>query len=176
LKVWDWLSGTLLEDLSIQEAVEPYIVVKRIIGKNRWEENEEGGDEGEADGKKKGKSRKARKGKGKRAQALGEDGDDQGDEKEGDPMDVDAKEEETKPQPQKILAVRRIESVTLDATTHIVFSTIGYGFPHFCFNQSRHHTFLLSLHFLASADGPAPIRLQRSPFPCCQPPTKGSSA
>lgn len=40
-------------------------------------------------------------------------------------MDVDVKEEEAKPQPQRIIAVRRIESLTVDSATHVVFSTIG---------------------------------------------------
>lgn len=132
MRVWDWLSGKQLEEIPIQDAVEPYIVIKRIIGKNRWEENEGGGDEEEGSGKKKGKGRKGRKGKGKQVQAseaVVEDGDEPepAEEKEGDAMDVDAKEDEVKPQPQKILAVRRIESVALDSTTYIVFNTIGYG-------------------------------------------------
>lgn len=125
LKVWDWLSGKLLGDIPIEEAVEPFIVVKRIIGRNRWSENDEGGDdEDETVSKKKGKGKKARKGKGKQAQALGEDGE-QGDEKPGDAMDVDPKGEDAKAQPRKILAVRRIESVTVEATTRVVFSTTG---------------------------------------------------
>ena len=109
-------------------------MVKRIIGRNRWEENDDGGDdEEEPAGKKKGKSRKGRKGKGKQAQAPGEEDGEQGDEqKQGDAMDVDPKEESAKPQPRKILAVRRIESVTLDAAKRIMFSTIGYAFLHLC--------------------------------------------
>lgn len=103
-------------------------MVKRIVGRNRWSENDEGGDdEEETASKKKGKGKKARKGKGKQAQALGEDGE-QGDEKPGDAMDVDPKGEDAKAQPRKILAVRRIESVTVEATTRVVFSTIGCVF------------------------------------------------
>ncbi|OBZ66832.1 tRNA (guanine-N(7)-)-methyltransferase non-catalytic subunit TRM82 [Grifola frondosa] len=67
VKVWDWMSGALLGEVRILDAVEPYIKVRPSKGKwgrHDGDGEDEEGVEGGAQKKGKGKGRRRRKGKG----------------------------------------------------------------------------------------------------------------
>ncbi|KAH6916061.1 guanine-N7--methyltransferase subunit Trm82 [Coprinopsis sp. MPI-PUGE-AT-0042] len=127
LKIWDWMNGKLQRDVPISDVIEPFIVVKR--SKSREGEGE---NEGEEAAGKKGKKRK-----GKAAAKGGTDAEAKTEKEDADAMAVD---EEPKPEepvaqaePEKVLAVRRIESVEQDGKLFYIFSAIGatalFSFP-----------------------------------------------
>ncbi|KAF6761502.1 guanine-N7--methyltransferase subunit Trm82 [Ephemerocybe angulata] len=137
LKLWDWMTGQEKAELPVAEVIEPFIVIKRVLGKNRWGAEGEGDEnEGESGGKgKKGKGKKGKgKGKGQQAQAKEEDTPEASGAMEvdeaGTPGIANAPSAEdastSQPAPQKILAIRRIETLTVEkADTFILFSAIG---------------------------------------------------
>ncbi|KAH9893323.1 WD40-repeat-containing domain protein [Cubamyces lactineus] len=66
LKVWDWMSGKLLSEVSVFETVEPYIKVKAPKWRRGWNDSEGDGEEGSAESTSKGKGKGRRRGKGKK--------------------------------------------------------------------------------------------------------------
>ncbi len=64
LKVWDWMSGKLLADIPVFDAVEPYIKVKVSKRKRAW--NDQDGEGEEAEGSEVQKGKGEGKGEGKR--------------------------------------------------------------------------------------------------------------
>ena len=125
LKIWDWMSGKLKQDVPIADAVDPFIVVRRA--KSRGEYGE--GDNEEAGGKK-GKGKK-QKGKGKGASRTVTEAEEVAEKEDADAMAVDLEVKGEEPvvqaEPEKVLAVRRIESVVSeDGEMFYVFSAIGY--------------------------------------------------
>lgn len=86
LKIWDWMSGELLYEISIAEVVEPFIKV--CAPRGRWGRNEGNAEIGEKIGRR--RRRRGKKGKGK-VRSDG-DGEDEG-EDEDDAMSVVAAEE-----------------------------------------------------------------------------------
>ncbi|KAI0333911.1 hypothetical protein GY45DRAFT_1243707 [Cubamyces sp. BRFM 1775] len=66
LKVWNWISGKLLSEISVFEAVEPYIKVKAPKWRRGWNDGEGDGEEGSSEGKSKVKGKGRRRGKGKK--------------------------------------------------------------------------------------------------------------
>lgn len=135
LKLWDWKTGQEKAEIPIAEAIEPFIVIERVLGKNRWSAEEEGDDNG-GEGGGKGKGRKSRrnkgKGKGQQEEAAKDNVEsmDVDDSPAAQPAEAPAGETSSTSQtsvPQKILAVRRIETLTVqNAATFILFSAIGY--------------------------------------------------
>ena len=132
MKVWDWMTGKERHNIPVQEAVEPFIVVKGK--KRRWYEEEEMRDENStARVRKKGRKGKG-KGKGKAKEEPEEDADmvEAGD---GDipapAIEDDAPEddpqESIRPEIEElILAIHKIDSFATPRGNHIVFSAIGY--------------------------------------------------
>ncbi|KAI0352084.1 WD40 repeat-like protein [Trametes cingulata] len=66
LKIWDWMSGKLLSEVSVFDAVEPRIKVKAPKSRRGWSNEDGDADEGAAEAKAKGKGKGRRKGKGKK--------------------------------------------------------------------------------------------------------------
>ncbi|KAF9791179.1 WD40 repeat-like protein [Thelephora terrestris] len=130
LKVWDWMTGKERHDIPIQEAVEPFIVVKGK--KRRWFEEGEMGDENSTVRVHK-KGRKG-KGKGKATEApeqdatMGEAGDDGSSAPaiavESTP--VGGPQESIRPEVEElVLAVHKIDSFETPRGKHLAFSAVG---------------------------------------------------
>lgn len=107
LKIWDWMTGTVKHEIEVLETAVPFIAVRTLKRKR-------GSDDGEAP--EGGKFRR-KKGSGKKQEAdkeLMEAGEDE---------NVNEASGETKP--EKVLVIRRIQSVNSDSGPHIVFSAVG---------------------------------------------------
>ncbi|KAI0369855.1 hypothetical protein BV20DRAFT_996374 [Pilatotrama ljubarskyi] len=66
LKMWDWMSGKLLSEVSVFDAVKSHIKVKAPKWRRGWNNEDGDADEGAAEGKAKGKGKGRRRGKGKK--------------------------------------------------------------------------------------------------------------
>lgn len=147
LKVWDWMSGKLLSEISILDTLEPHIKVKAPRGKREREDgdNEDGNERSRNIGRRK----RGRKGKA-RAQEI-EQPIDEADQTESGlpPEDVDMAPEELASEDQSgaadapidledvgstahgeqtVLVVHKIQSVDLSSNgqgRHLVFSAVG---------------------------------------------------
>lgn len=126
------MTGQVKSQIQIAEAVEPFIAVKKLLGKSSWYGEGER-DEGEGDEGKGKKGGRKGKGKGKRTQKEGQEKGEEGGANEQTAMDVDAPAAlvtsaptSEPPQPQKVLAIRRIDTIQTGPATFIIFSAIGY--------------------------------------------------
>ncbi|KAI0630672.1 WD40-repeat-containing domain protein [Trametes polyzona] len=72
LKIWDWLSGKLLAEVSVYDAVEPHIKVKVPKSRRSWHDGDGEGEDGPSESSGKGKGKGRRKGKGKKENAGAE--------------------------------------------------------------------------------------------------------
>ncbi|TBU30168.1 WD40 repeat-like protein [Dichomitus squalens] len=81
LKVWDWMSGRLLANISIFNVAEPYIRVRAPKRKRGWSEGDEDGETGEGAQPQKGKG-KGRRGRGKGKGKVNQNADAGGKERE----------------------------------------------------------------------------------------------
>lgn len=110
LKIWDWMTGSVKHEIEVLEKVEPFMAVRALKRKRGCEDEQtpEGG---------KFKRKKGR-GKGKKNEVNAEV-------KEAEQAENanEVPEEETKP--EKVLVIRRIQSVNSDSGPHIVFSAVG---------------------------------------------------
>lgn len=122
IRVWDWKSGTLKQEIPILDAVQEYIAVKvkSSARKRQWgnEEDIEGGNTG-AHARRKGKGKK---GKGQNVEA------EQTPEVE---VEDDLPAEEIQPASDEkdvditVLVVHKIQSLARGSDTLIVFSVVG---------------------------------------------------
>ena len=146
LKVWDWMTGEEKHDIPIQEAVNPFIVVKGK--KRRWFEETEMGDENSTVRMKK-KSRKG-KGKGKAKEVSEQDEDMEGADNGGtlvpaveENSSEGGPQESIRPEVEElVLAIRRIDSFETVRGKHLVFSAVGYVLrpPSLCLVLRLHST------------------------------------
>lgn len=133
------MTGKERHDIPIQEAVNPFIVVKGK--KRRWIEETEMGDENSTVRAKK-KGRKG-KGKGKAKEAPEQDEDMEGPDDGGTPVPVaventpeDDPQESIRPVVEElVLAIHKIDSFETAGGKHLVFSAVGYvpRHPSLCF-------------------------------------------
>jgi len=130
--VWDWVTGKEKHDIPIQEAVEPFIVVKGK--KRRWfDETEMGGENSTFRARKKGRKGKGR-GKAKEVSEQDMDMEDAGDDDtpapaivEGTPEAEGGPQESIRPEVEElVLAIHKINSFETLQGNHLVFSAIGY--------------------------------------------------
>ena len=130
LKVWDWMAGKEEHNIPIQEAVEPFIVVKGK--KRRWFDEAEVGDENSSVRARK-KSRKGkRKGKAKDVSEQDVDIEEAGDDgtpaptvMEGTPED--GPQRSIRPEVEElVLAIHKIDSFETPQEKYLVFSAVGY--------------------------------------------------
>ncbi|KAI0060716.1 WD40 repeat-like protein [Artomyces pyxidatus] len=129
LKIWDWRAGKSLCDIPISDTVTPYIKVRPK--RRRWgDEDHEGADEGEGNGKKRGRRGRAKtKKKGQDGQAASAEPDAQDDEgMDEDAPVVEDLSETTTPVPE---AVAHEESSEALEPVHVLgkldsFSTGGH--------------------------------------------------
>lgn len=128
------MTGQEKGDLPVAEIIEPFIAVKKVLGRHHGAEgddNEGGVAEG---GSSKGKKGKGKKGKGQAQQRAKDPAEDEEDASmavdesgSADPAATEDPSNSSAPVPQKILAIRRIETLTVEETaTFILFSAIGY--------------------------------------------------
>ncbi|KIJ65081.1 hypothetical protein HYDPIDRAFT_89135 [Hydnomerulius pinastri MD-312] len=114
LKVWDWMTGRLQQNISVFAAVEPFIKVK--AQKRKLGSQEDGNEDAEAP---KGKGRRRNKGKGKQNTAAGN-------EAEGLSL---AQSTEGSNQPtdstETVFVVCKISSFVSGDQNHVVFSAVG---------------------------------------------------
>ncbi|KAH9479543.1 tRNA (guanine-N(7)-)-methyltransferase non-catalytic subunit TRM82 [Psilocybe cubensis] len=110
LKIWDWMTGSVRHDIEVLEKVEPYMAVRALKRKRGYEDGEapEGG--------------KFRRKKG-RGKAKKKEGSTDAKDSEEPETANDVPEEE--PKLEKVLVIRRIQSVKSDAGPYILFSAIG---------------------------------------------------
>ncbi|KAL1723076.1 FAD dependent oxidoreductase-domain-containing protein [Schizophyllum commune] len=118
LRVWDWMSGTIVREIPVLDVVEPTIKVKSL--KRKW------GDDGEGSAPRK----KKRKGKGK-----GKDGADAvEDAVEGTPEQA-AEASKVEEEGKTVLVVHKVETLREGEgkPLHVVFSAVGstalFAFP-----------------------------------------------
>jgi tRNA (guanine-N(7)-)-methyltransferase subunit TRM82 len=119
LKIWDWMTGALKHELPVLEVIEPFIAVrasKRKRGSGFGDEDDEDAAEGSGN-KGKGRRKKGKKGVPPPEEAVSEEAATPGAEGE------EKKEEE--PKLEKVLVIRRIESVETESGLHVVFSAVG---------------------------------------------------
>lgn len=137
MKVWDWMTGKAKYDIPIQEAVDPFIVIKGK--KRRWFEEAEMGDESSTVRvRKKGRKGK-KKGKAKEVPEQDADMEEVGD--DGTPVPAiventpeDGPQESIRPEVEEfILAIHKIDSFETPRGNHLVFSAIGYVLCPPCF-------------------------------------------
>ena len=130
MKVWDWMTGKEKHDIPVQEAVEPFIVVKGK--KRRWfDEAEIGGENSTVRARMKGRKGKG-KGKAKEVAEKDEDMEEVGD--DGSPAPVieenipeDGPQESISPEVEElVLAIHRVNSFETPGGKHLVFSAVGY--------------------------------------------------
>ncbi|KAJ7066403.1 WD40 repeat-like protein [Mycena amicta] len=107
LKVWNWLDGRLLRDISVLHVVEPYIIVEPARKTPRRFGGDWEGREAEQSGSSKAKGKRKEKGKGSQQRQDSEVAEEQHDLEVAD---------------QKVLAISQIESLS---GTHILFSAFG---------------------------------------------------
>jgi hypothetical protein len=116
LKIWDWMTGVLKHEVEVLDAVEPFMAVRALKKKRGYGDLDDEGEipEGARIKRKKGN----RKGKGKeKAKEQDDDAD------EGEREDED-KEEDSKP--EKVLVVKKIDTLSSDSGPQVVFSAVGY--------------------------------------------------
>ena len=128
------MTGKEKDNIPIQEAVEPFIVVRGK--KRRWIEEDEMGDENSTVRVKKKKGRKGKnKGKAKKEQVAKQDVDmeDTGDDTlgsttpaiAGNPQE-DTRQESIRPEfEETVLAIHKIDSFETPHGKHLVFSAVG---------------------------------------------------
>ena len=130
--MWDWVTGKEKYDIPVQEAVEPFIVVKGK--KRRWfDEAEMSGENSTFRARKKGRKGKNR-GKAKEVSEQDVDMEDAGDDDtsapaivEGTPEAEGGPQEIIRPEVEElVLAVHKINSFETLRGKHLVFSAIGY--------------------------------------------------
>lgn len=138
LKIWDWMTGALKHEVPVLSAVEPYIAV-RASRNRRWFEADTG--EGGQTEKMGGRAKRGKRGKGKNKQDLGKEVQDPEVEvvREEDaaarPTSADVTREDTpadaaetsnaQNEGEKVLVIRRVESLESEDGTYIVFSAVG---------------------------------------------------
>ncbi|KAH9852170.1 WD40-repeat-containing domain protein [Lenzites betulinus] len=148
IKVWDWMSGKLLGEIAVFDAVEPHIKVKAPKRRHAWDDGDGDGETGASEVKNKGKGKGRRRGKGKKGTEESTEADRPTDEASEDPAgkpaasggDVPMTDADT-PAPrssdaqpasdtsddfQLVFAVHRIQSV--DRGEHgrfILFTAVG---------------------------------------------------
>ncbi|PCH44155.1 hypothetical protein WOLCODRAFT_164948 [Wolfiporia cocos MD-104 SS10] len=152
LKVWDWMSGTLLTEVPILETVEPFIKIRAPKGKWRGEDGDE--EDGEAVKKpSRRQRRRARKAQTKAGASTAEGTPDvaEAEEKEGDDDAAEGEDDTpipegkdtaetgddaattTKEEDKLVLVVHKIRSLDLD--THgrfLIFSAVGATALFYC--------------------------------------------
>lgn len=115
VKVWDWMSGRLRWELRVMESVEPFIRVERVGKKREAIEGKSDGEGSENSQQKRGRKQKK---KGNKKKNLEED------EIANENRDEDGVP--GTPQPQKVLVIQHIESIsTTQSGTFILFSAVG---------------------------------------------------
>jgi len=131
LKVWDWKTGKEKHDIPIQEAVEPFIVVKGK--KRRWLDETEMGDEhSTARVRKKGRKGKS-KGKSKEVPEQDVDMEEVGDDGPPAPAIIenapeDGHADNIRPEVEEVvLAIHKVDSFETSRGKHLVFNAIGYA-------------------------------------------------
>jgi tRNA (guanine-N(7)-)-methyltransferase subunit TRM82 len=117
LKVWDWLSGNIMYEVDILEAVQPFIMARAATRKR--DECEGGGDDASPTLKKKRRLPHV-------SAMAGLTSQDKANDLSRSEMTSDA-----------VLVVRKIDTLNSCNTHHIVFSAVGY--------RSTLHSFILSL-------------------------------
>jgi tRNA (guanine-N(7)-)-methyltransferase subunit TRM82 len=131
------MTGQEKGDLPVAEAIEPFIVIKKVLGRHQGADGEDNEGAAAAEGgPSKGKKGKGKKGKGQaqrqktKQPAEGEEDTSMAVDGSGLAESAAAANEDasiSSPVPQKILAIRRIETLTAEnAPTIILFSAIGY--------------------------------------------------
>ena len=132
LKVWDWMTGKEKYNIPIQEAVEPFIVVKGK--KRRWIEEDEMGDENSTVRVKKRNRKRKNKGKSKQEQVSKQDVDmeDTGDDVGSTTPAIaenpqgDVTRDSIRPEVEEtVLAIHKIDSFETPHGKHLVFSAVG---------------------------------------------------
>ena len=135
------MTGKEKQDIPIQEAIEPFIVVKGK--KRRWFEGAEIGDENSTVRAKKKKGRKGKnKGKAKEAPEQDADMEDVGD--DGTPVPTIAEnipeggpQESIRPEVEElVLAIHKIDSFETPRGKHLVFSAVGYVLSFFLLHRA----------------------------------------
>ncbi|KAF8159551.1 WD40-repeat-containing domain protein [Crassisporium funariophilum] len=121
LKIWNWMTGEVKHEISVADAVEPFMAVRAV--KRKWYACEDDGEEG-AEGARV-KSKKGR-GKGKAKQAQAQEDADGEEEESGTPVaGVPEAQQAEGSKPQKVLVIQKIETLDSDAGVHIIFSAVG---------------------------------------------------
>ncbi|KAF8659894.1 hypothetical protein AX16_001778 [Volvariella volvacea WC 439] len=124
LKVWDWMNGKLLQEISIIEAVIPFIKVTPPKRKRGWNESEEGGSS-------KRKFRKGKKGKGKQREGSPAEAENVDDdtaikgEEDAERQETSANVGGSSGQEEKALVVYKIDSIADGAEMRLIFSVVG---------------------------------------------------
>jgi tRNA (guanine-N(7)-)-methyltransferase subunit TRM82 len=121
IKLWDWMSGRVQNEIEVWSRVEPFVKVRSK--KYRWGVAEGEGDE---DTKRKGK-RKRSKGKGK-GKVTREKEDEEMDDKSGLPETAMERTKEADSTGDILLVIHKIETLDsgLEYGRHIVFSAVGF--------------------------------------------------
>ena len=142
LKVWEWRAGRWLYDVAIEEAVRPFIAVRRARRKRGYD----------SDGERKPPTRRwlARQRRRQAKAAASVEGhadttpegegeveidEDGGDESEDDTAEVEVDTtpatpsgEHEEPPPAPVLVVQKIETLTIGSRLVLAFSAVGYVF------------------------------------------------
>lgn len=121
LKIWDWMTGVLKHEVEVLDAVEPFMAVRALKKKRGYGDLDDEGEipEGARIKRKKGN----RKGKGKEKAKEKDKEVDDADDGEGEDED---KEEDSKP--EKVLVVKKIDTLPSDSGPQVIFSAVGYVF------------------------------------------------
>ncbi|RDB23684.1 tRNA (guanine-N(7)-)-methyltransferase non-catalytic subunit TRM82 [Hypsizygus marmoreus] len=128
LKIWDWMTGKVKHEIEIWETVEPYVKVRGSRRRRGGEDGEEGNE-----GKRRGKGKKSKgKGKGKaktevdketkEAEAV-EETEDVVNDAEGSAAPEHSTDSDG--DAEKVLVVRKIDTVTSGDSRYIVFNAVG---------------------------------------------------
>jgi tRNA (guanine-N(7)-)-methyltransferase subunit TRM82 len=118
LKIWDWMTGALKHEVSVLDAVEPFMAVRALKRKRGYDDFDDEGEIPEGARIK----HKRRKGKGK-GKAKEKD-------KEVDANDDEGQEEEEEDEskPEKVLVIHKIDTLPSDSGPQVIFSAVGYVF------------------------------------------------
>ncbi|KAJ7091519.1 WD40 repeat-like protein [Mycena belliarum] len=126
LKVWDWIRGACVREVSVQPAVAPFIKVMPPERTPRRFEDDGGADgEERSEGPKKRKRGRKQKMKERQRKAAADAEGSEPAEPEADADAVEAADASEIAEPEPVFALRRIESLPSDAGGHLIFSAVG---------------------------------------------------
>lgn len=115
LKIWDWMAGQVVHEVSIAEVVDPFMVV-RVAKRKRGGHDDDPPENGRQKRKRKGK------GKGKERPEA------QNVEKAVDDVKLGQEETPVEPKAEKVLVIHKIDSLESESGKHILFSAVGSVF------------------------------------------------